>query len=145
MEQTTVAADQLLYNNNKKQLEIGTMAPLDVITAESQLASDQQLLVQAQTTQLQDEITLLNSISKDPLAGPLNEIEVVPTTPIFTPDMENLTLQDAAKEAWQKRPEIQQAELNLKNAGIEMQATDNLLLPQVNLFRTVPGVRARRA
>ena len=42
VEQTAVAADQQLYDNNKKQLEIGTMAPLDVLTAESQLATDQQ-------------------------------------------------------------------------------------------------------
>ena len=49
VEQVAVAADQQLYNNNKKQLEIGTMAPLDVITAQSQLATDQQALVQAQT------------------------------------------------------------------------------------------------
>ena len=44
------------------------MAPLDVITAQSQLASDQQALVQAQNTQLQDETTLLVAITKDPLA-----------------------------------------------------------------------------
>ncbi len=55
VEQTAVAADQQLYDNNKKQLEIGTMAPLDVLTAESQLATDQQGLVQAQSVQLQDE------------------------------------------------------------------------------------------
>ena len=53
--QVAVAADQQLYDNNKKQLEIGTMAPLDVITAESQLAADQQVLVQDQSAELQDE------------------------------------------------------------------------------------------
>ena len=71
VEQVAVAADQQLYENNKKQLEIGTMAPLDVITAQSQLATDQQALVQAQTTQLLDETTLLVAITKDPLVGPL--------------------------------------------------------------------------
>ncbi|HVB59467.1 MAG TPA: TolC family protein [Candidatus Acidoferrales bacterium] len=135
VEQATVAVDQQLYDNNKKQLEIGTMAPLDVITAESQLASDQQALVQAQTTQLQDETTLLVAITKDPLAMSLSGVEIVPTTPISTPEVvENISLQDAVKEAWQKRPELQQAALNLKNAGIEVKATKNELLPTVNLF-----------
>ena len=134
VEQVAVAADQQLYNNNKKQLEIGTMAPLDVITAQSQLATDQQALVQAQTTQLLDETTLLVAITKDPLAGNLKGIEIVPTTPIFNPNVENISLEDAVKEAWQKRPEIQQADLNLKNAGIEVKATRNGLLPAVNLF-----------
>jgi len=134
VEQVAVAADQQLYENNKKQLEIGTMAPLDVITAQSQLATDQQALVQAQTTQLLDETTLLVAITKDPLAGPLKGIEIVPTTPIFNPNVENIALDDAVKEAWQKRPEVQQAELNLKNAGVEVKATRNALLPTVNLF-----------
>ena len=65
VEQTAVAADQQLYDNNKKQLEIGTMAPLDVLTAESQLATDQQGLVQAQTVQLQDETVLLVAITQE--------------------------------------------------------------------------------
>jgi outer membrane protein len=134
VEQVAVAADQQLYENNKKQLEIGTMAPLDVITAQSQLATDQQALVQAQTTQLLDETTLLVAITKDPLAGNVKGVEIVPSTPIFSPNVENISLEDAVKEAWQKRPEIQQADLNLKNAGIEIKATKNALLPTVNLF-----------
>lgn len=135
VEQTTVAADQQLYENNKKQLEIGTMAPLDVITAESQLASDQQALVQAQTTQLLDETTLLVAITKDPLAANVTGVEIDPTTPIVTPDVvENISLQEAVNEAWRQRPELQQAGLNLENAGVEVRATKNLLLPTVDLF-----------
>jgi outer membrane protein len=134
VEQVAVAADQQLYENNKKQLEIGTMAPLDVITAQSQLATDQQALVQAQTVQLLDETTLLVDITKDPLAANLHGIEIVPTTSIFNPNVENISLEDAVKEAWQKRPELQQADLNLKNAGIEVRATKNGLLPSLNLF-----------
>ncbi|MFZ0981188.1 MAG: TolC family protein [Candidatus Acidiferrales bacterium] len=134
VEQVAVAADQQLYENNKKQLEIGTMAPLDVITAQSQLATDQQALVQAQTTQLLDETTLLTAITKDALAPQLQGIEIVPTTPIFTPQVENISLEDAVHEAWQKRPELEQAGLNLKNAGIEVKATKNALLPTLNLF-----------
>jgi len=134
VEQVAVAADQQLYENNKKQLEIGTMAPLDVITAQSQLASDQQALVQAQTTQLLDETTLLVAITKNPLAVELKGVEIVPTTPLFSPPIQDISLEDAVKEAWQKRPELQQAALNLKNAGIEVKATKNALLPTLNMF-----------
>ena len=134
VEQVAVAADQQLYENNKKQLEIGTMAPLDVITAQSQLATDQQALVQAQTTQLLDETTLLVAITKDPLVAQLRGIEIVPTSPIFNPASPTIALDDAVQEAWKNRPELQQAELNLKNAGIEIRATKNALLPTVNLF-----------
>jgi outer membrane protein len=134
VEQVAVAADMQLYENNKKQLEIGTMAPLDVITAQSQLASDQQALVQAQTTQLLDETTLLVAITKNPLAVELKGVEIVPTTPLYSPAIEDISLEDAVKEAWQKRPELQQAALNLKNADVEVKATKNALLPTLNAF-----------
>jgi outer membrane protein TolC len=133
--EAAVRVDQQLYEDNKKQLAIGTMAPLDVLTAESQLASDQQVLVQAQTTKLQDETILLVAITKDPLENGLKGVEVVPTTPISEPDIvENIPLEDAVKEAWQKRPEVTQVDLNIANANIEIRATRNALLPTLNAF-----------
>lgn len=109
------------------------MAPLDVIDAQSQLATDQQALVQAQTTQLLDQTNLLVDITKDPLAAPLQGVEIVPTTPIFNPSPADVSLEDAVKQAMQNRPEIAQAELTLKNDEIEIRATKNALLPQLNL------------
>jgi len=135
VEQAAVATSQKLYEDNKKQLEIGTMAPLDVLTAESQLATDQQNLIVAQTVQLQDQTKLLYDITKDPLAGPLATVEIIPTTPISAPAIsEDIPLPDAVKEAWQKRPEVVQADLNLKNADIEVKATRNGLLPSLSIF-----------
>jgi len=110
------------------------MAPLDVLTAESELATDTQNLIVAQTNKLQQETVLLNAITRNPTAPSLQNVEVVPTTPIANPNItENLPLMDAVQEAWQKRPEIFQADLNLKNAEIEVKATRNGLLPALNL------------
>jgi outer membrane protein TolC len=135
VEEAAVAVSQKLYGDNKKQLEIGTMAPLDVLTAESQLATDQQNLIVAQTTKLQQETVLLNDIAKNLLAKDVAGIEIVPTTAIATPDIvENISLEDAVQEAWKKRPELFQADLNLKNAGIEVKATQNALLPVLDAF-----------
>src|ERR1700722_831669 len=135
VEEAAVGVSQKLWEDNKKQLEIGTMAPLDVLTAESQLATDQQNLIVAQTTKLQQETVLLNDIAKNLLAKDAAGIEIVPTTPITIPDIvENIQLQDAVQEAWSKRPELFQANLNLKNAGIEVKATQNGLLPVLDAF-----------
>ncbi len=134
VEQVTVAADQQLYNNNKKQLEIGTMAPLDVITAQAQLATDQQALVQAQTTQLLDQTTLLVDITKNSLTPALLNVEIVPTTSIFTPAEESLSLEAAVQVAFKNRPEIEQALLTLRNDEVEIKATRNALLPTINIF-----------
>jgi outer membrane protein len=135
VQEAAVGVSQKLYQDNKKQLEIGTMAPLDVLTAESQLATDQQNLIVAQTTRLQQETVLLNDITKNLLTKDVAGIEIIPTTGISTPDLvENIPLQDAVQEAWKKRPELYQADLNLKNAGIEVKATANGLLPSLNAY-----------
>src|ERR1700674_3518163 len=99
------------------------MAPLDVLTAESELATDQQNLIVAQTTKLTQETVLLNDIAKSLLAKDVAGIEIVPTTPITIPDVvENIPLQDAVQEAWRKRPELYQADMNLENSRIEAKA-----------------------
>src|SRR5271170_6987849 len=135
VEEAAVGVSQKLWQDNKKQLEIGTMAPLDVLTAESQLATDQQNLIVAQSAKLQQETVLLNDIAKNLMAKDVAGIEIVPTTPIATPDIvENIPLQDAVQEAWKKRPELYQADLNLKNSQIEVKATRNALLPSLNAY-----------
>jgi outer membrane protein len=135
VQEAAVGVSQKLYEDNKKQLEIGTMAPLDVLTAESQLATDQQNLIVAQTTKLQQETVLLNDIAKNLLAKDVAGIEIVPTTAITTPDIvENIPLQDAVQEAWRKRPELYQADLSRKNAEIEVKVLRNALLPSLNAY-----------
>ena len=135
VQEAAVGVSQQLFDENSMRLQIGTLSSLDVLTAQSQLATDKQALVQAQSVQLQDETTLLNDITKDPLAPALMDAEIIPTTMISTPDTgENVQIADAVKEAWQKRPELKQAALNLENAGTDVKATKNELLPSANLF-----------
>ncbi len=135
VEEAALGVSQQLYEENSMRLEIGTLSSLDVLTAQSQVASDKQALVQAQSVQLQDETTLLNDITADPLDAKLLGAEIIPSTPISTPSTgENVQIEDAVKEAWQKRPELKQASLNLENAGTDVKATKNELLPSVNVF-----------
>ena len=137
VEQQAVAVSQKLYNDNKKQLEIGTMAPLDVTRAESELASDQGNLIVAQTVQLQDEQVLKNAISKDPLATNLINVEIIPTDLPGRPEnIEAPSFEDAIKEAFTKRPDVLQQVYNLKNADVDLRATANALLPVLTLTGT---------
>ena len=130
--QQAVAVAQKLYEDNKKQLQIGSMAPLDVTRSESELATNQQNLIFAQSIQLQDEQTLKNDISKDPLAPNVINIEIIPTDEPRQPEVvEAPTFEDAIKEAFAKRPELQEQIYNLKNADIDVRATKNALLPSL--------------
>lgn len=134
VQQQTVATAQKLYDDNKKQLEIGSLAPLDVTRSASEVASDTQQLVLAQTVQLQNEQTLKNFISKDPLAANIINVEIIPTDlPTQPPAIESASFEDSIKEAFAKRPELQEQGLNLKNAAIDVEATRNALLPSLTL------------
>jgi outer membrane protein len=135
VQQQAVAVSQRLYGDNRKQLEIGTLAPLDVTRAEAQLATDQQNLIIAQTTKLNDEQILKNAISKDPLAANLINVEIIPTDKATPPEpTEAPTFEDAIKEAFQKRPELLEQQLNIKNADIDARATAIALRPTLSVF-----------
>jgi outer membrane protein TolC len=129
-----VTVSAKLYGDNQKQLEIGTMAPLEVTRAESALATDRQNLIVAQTVKLTDEQTLKNAISKDPLAPALINVEIVPTDKPNPPEaVEAATFEDGVKEAFAKRPDLLQQDLNVKNAVINSKATRQALLPTATL------------
>ena len=135
VQQQAVTVAEKLYNDNKKQLEIGTMAPLDVTRAESELATDRQNLIVAQTAQLQQQQVLRNAISKDPMAANLINVEIIPSDKPAPPAIvEAASFEEAVKEAFTKRPDLREQELNLVNAGIDAKSQKKALLPTANLI-----------
>src|SRR6202165_4851146 len=134
VQQQAVTVAQKLYNDNKKQLEIGTMAPLDVTRAESELATNRQNLIVAQTLQLQNQQVLKNAISKNPLAPNFVNAEIIPSDLPLRPEaVEAASFEEAVREAFAKRPELQEEALNLQNGEIDIKATRNALLPIATL------------
>ncbi len=134
VQQQAVTVAEKLYNDNKKQLEIGTMAPLEVTRAESEVAANRQNLIVAQTLLLQDQQALKNFISKDPLAPNFVNVEIIPTDlPARPESIEAATFEDAVKEAFAKRPELQESAINLLNSAIDVKATRSALLPTATL------------
>src|SRR6202521_2142746 len=134
VQEQAVTVAQKLYNDNKKQLEIGTMAPLDVTRAESELATDRQNLIVAQTLQLQNQQILKNAISKNPLAPNFVNVEIIPSDLPLRPEaVEGASFEEAVREAFAKRPELQEEALNLQNGEIDIKATRNALLPTATL------------
>jgi outer membrane protein TolC len=134
VQQQAVTVAEKLYNDNRKQLEIGTMAPLDVTRAESELATDRQNLIVAQTAKLQQEQVLKNDIAKNPLAPNLINVDIIPTDlPQRPQPVEAPSFEEAVKEAFAKRPDLQQQVLSLQNGDIEVRATRNALLPTATL------------
>ena len=130
-----IALADKTYSDNKKQVDVGTLAPLEIVQAEAQLATAQQALIVAQTTVLQDQLTLLNLIAKDPNSPVLRSVEIIPTdnADVAPPEVEKIPLEDLIKEAVTKRPDVLQAGLQLKGDDINVRATKNALLPILTL------------
>jgi outer membrane protein TolC len=127
------------YEDNKKQVQIGTMAPLDVTTAEAQVASSEQALVVSETTLQQDQITLKNLLSRNGLADPiLAEVEIVPLDHIEVPEKEDLPpVKTLLATALANRPDLEANKLNLINSQTSALGTTNGVLPQLSGFASL--------
>jgi outer membrane protein TolC len=135
----SLAVAQELYQNNKRRAEIGTLAELDVLSAESEVAARQRDLIIARTNLQQQEAMLKNILAKK--VGPeLDSARIVPTDSL--PEVRPGDIPDVDKaltSALQKRPDLRQAQLNLQNQNIAVHYTDNNLLPNVSTFGLYAG------
>lgn len=134
VKQRSVELAQRLLNDNKRQVEIGTLAPIEVVRAEAEVARTGQELIVAQTFLLQQQTLLKNAITKDPLQDNLATVEIVPADIISKPpDFEVAPLIDAVNQAWTSRPDVRQAQIDLESRGITRKATRNEMLPTLTL------------
>jgi outer membrane protein TolC len=128
-----------LFSDNKKQVEIGTLAPIAIVQAEAEVAARQQDLVVSETQVLQQETVIKNALSRTGVANPaLAESRIVPTDRIRVPELEKIEpIQDLIARALDNRPELGRIRIQLDNSKINLKATRNALLPQLNAFATL--------
>ncbi len=124
---------QQFFENNKKQVQVGAMAPLDVTTAEAQVASAQQDLVVSQTTLEEQQISLKNALSRNGLFDPLlADVQVIPLDRIEVPENDQLPpLPKMIDTALKNRTDIATDKINFQNAQISALGTANGILPQL--------------
>jgi outer membrane protein TolC len=129
--QSAFSVAQQFYENNKKQVQIGTMAPLDVTTAEAQVASTQQDLVVSETTLEQQQVELKNVLSRNGLADPvIREAQIIPLDRIDVPERDDLPpLKTLITSALTNRTDIAANKISLSNAQISALGTANSVLP----------------
>jgi outer membrane protein len=126
---TQLAAD------NRRQLAIGTLAPLDVLNADNGVASDTQNLITSQTALEYQQLIMKQAISRDLNDPALSAAPVIPTdrvSLIATPE-ERTPIEQLVQQAYANRPEIEQSALTLKNDEITLRAVKNGLLPTLDL------------
>ena len=131
-----LATAQALFDDNKKQVQIGTLAPIEVTRAEAQVYSSQQDLLISQTNLLQQETVLKNALSRNGVASPtLAEVHIIPIDTVQVPAQDELKPIDAlVAEALSKRIEVEQDKINIDSNAINLRAIKNGLRPTLQVF-----------
>jgi outer membrane protein len=135
VKERSLALAQKTLADNQKQVQIGTLAPLDVVRAQSSVASAEQDLIISRTNLQLQQLTMKNALTRTlPSNSPLMQAEVIPTDTVQIPESEDLPgVDDLIKQALENRPDYKQQQIGLKNAEINIQGTKNGLLPIVDL------------
>ncbi len=135
----TLAVSEQLYKDNQIRLDVGTMSPLDVTSAESEVAARTRDLTLARTNLQMQEATLKNMLVKK--VGPeLDAAIIVIKDPMPEPrDSDIPDVETALAGALEARPELQTAEINLQNQDITVRFTDQSLKPLLSPFGFYAG------
>lgn len=131
-----LATAKALFEDNQKQVKIGTLAPIEVTRAEAQVYSSEQDLLISQTNLLQQETVLKNALSRNGVASPeLAEVHVVPLDTIQVPPQDDIKpIDQLVQDALSKRIEIAQDKINIDSNQINLKAIRNGLKPTLQLF-----------
>jgi outer membrane protein TolC len=124
-----------LYDDNRRRVEIGTLAPIEIVRAEAEVASRQEALTIAETQVRLQETLLKNAISINGVASPsLIHAEIVPTDRIEVPQVADLApVEELMATALAERPDVEQARIRLGNTDINLKAIRNARLPQLGV------------
>ncbi len=125
-----------LSSDNRKQLEIGTLAPLDVVNSDAAVASDHQALITSQSNLEYQQLLMKQAIARNLNDSQLANAPVVPTDRVSLERVpeEDMQTEDLIHEAYQNNPQIEQAALVMKNDEITIKAEKNGLLPVLDAY-----------
>jgi len=126
---------QKTLSDNKKQVEIGTLAPLDVVRAESQVASAEQDLIVSKTNLQLQQLTIKNALTRSlPTSSQVMQMDVIPTDTVQIPEQENLPpVEVLIRMALLNRPDYNGQKINLMNSEINIQGANAGLLPVLDV------------
>jgi outer membrane protein TolC len=129
---------------NKRSVEIGTLAPMDVLAAESEVASREASILssEAAVKAAEDQIKNILNFSPEEEAG-LREI-IALDSPRF--DERKIEVDQALTIAMDKRPDLRMSRINLKTEDLNLGYAKNQLLPNLSLSAsyTSPGISGTR-
>lgn len=132
----TLTASRKLFEDEKAQVDEGTLAPLELTRAQSLVSSSELDLIQAQGLVEQQAVILKTQLARrgtaDPVLGP---IEIIPTDRISVPqaDGDGTSIDGMVMQALRLRPDLLQASLQVQSGEISVEASQNAIRPELDL------------
>ncbi len=140
VQQDALEFAQKTLSDTKKQVDIGTLAPIQVVGAQSTVATDQQALTVAQTNLELQQLLMKNALSRTLIDPRLADAEVIPTSTMQLPAQEQVVpTQDLVNDALSHRAELAESRIDLTNREINNKAVRNAQLPTLDVFAYYGG------
>ena len=139
VKQEALRAATKLRQDDEEQERLGTLAPVELTRARALEGSSEFDLIQAQGLYRQEEIILRDQLLRT--ASPVFTAqfdEIVPTDKITVPDqLAAMDVPALVTQGLARRPDLAQAQLQVKTGEISAQASRNAALPQLNVYGNI--------
>src|SRR5271166_2931295 len=136
----SLAFAQKTLSDTKKQVEIGSLAPIENVRAQSTVAQDQQLVTLAQTNLQLEQLLMKNALTRTLKDPRLATAEVIPTSTVDIPAQEEvIPTEDLINDALRHRAELVETRIDLNSRDYSNKAVRSALLPSLDAFAYYAG------
>jgi outer membrane protein len=140
VQQESLAFAEKTLSDTNKQVEIGSLAPIEVVRAKTTVAQDQQALTVAKTNLQLEQLLMKNALSRTLRDPHLAGAEVIPTSTMEVPPNEPVRpTEDLVNEALHNRADLVESRIQLNTTQISNKAVRNALLPSLDLYAYYGG------
>ncbi|HRD01460.1 MAG TPA: TolC family protein [Candidatus Saccharicenans sp.] len=133
-----------LLAKNQRSVEIGTLAPLDVLSAQSEVATREADIIRAEVAvkNAEDQLWILMNLPED------EKKQYTSIVPVDTPKYEQkaISLEEAESVALANRPDLRNLKISTDTQQFNLKVAKNQLLPALNLVASYysPGLSGDR-
>jgi outer membrane protein TolC len=119
-----------LLEENKRKIEVGTMPPIEIYTAESEVANREADILQADRM-VKTNQDRLKTILNRPILDEGELTEIIPSDkPVF--ERRKINLDEALNTALTNRPDLKASQIDIENWELNLGYASNQLLPDLN-------------
>ena len=126
--------------DSKGQAQVGTVPPIQVVSSQSTVATDQQNLIVAQNNLQLQQLLMKNALSRSIEDPMLAEADVIPISAMVIPQQETvIPIQDLISDALRHRAELVESRIDLQSRDINNKSVRNAMLPTLQAFAYYGG------